>query len=166
MKDPNLQAKRNLFNALFFTFSELVEDPDVSFVAHENLHFASLKDTIHPSVKGLSTLARNRGRHIHNLFPISSPVTNAMEEVYATAGMVKINEHAMLNGISMYFPNGLKGDNTGWIKDKKGFPKRCIGTEISCNHKVLNKSCVIVGDFSAHALKWENGCTSVTCIVL
>ena len=33
--------------------------------------------------------------------PISSPVTNAMEEVYATAGMVKINEHTMLNGISV-----------------------------------------------------------------
>ena len=70
VKDSNLQAKRELFNALFFffSFSELVEDPNISFVAHENLHFTSLKDTIHPSMKGSSILARNLGRHIHNLF--------------------------------------------------------------------------------------------------
>ena len=66
VKDPNLQAKRDLFNAL--VCSELVENPDVSFAAHENLHFASLKDTIYPSSKGLSVLSRNLGRHIHNLF--------------------------------------------------------------------------------------------------
>ena len=66
VKDTNLQAKRDLFNAL--VCSELVENPDVSFVAHENLHFASLKDTIYPSIKGLSVLSRNLGRHIHNLF--------------------------------------------------------------------------------------------------
>ena len=66
VKDSNLQAKRELFNAL--VFSELVEDPNISFVAHENLHFTSLKDTIHPNMKGSSIIARNLGRHIHNLF--------------------------------------------------------------------------------------------------
>ena len=37
MKDSNLQAKREIFNALVFLFyfsSELVEDPNISFVAH------------------------------------------------------------------------------------------------------------------------------------
>ena len=67
VKDSNLQAKRELFNALVF-FSELVEDPNISFVAHENLHFTSPKDTIHPNMKGSSVIARNLGRHIHNLF--------------------------------------------------------------------------------------------------
>ena len=66
VKDPNLQAKRDLSNAL--VCSELVENPDVSFVAHENLHFASLKDTIHPNMKGSSIIARNLGSHIHTLF--------------------------------------------------------------------------------------------------
>ena len=66
VKDSNLQAKRELFNTL--VFSELVEDPNISFVAHENLHFTSLKDTIHPNMKGSSVIARNLGRHIHNLF--------------------------------------------------------------------------------------------------
>ena len=66
MKDSNLQAKRELFNAL--VFSELVEDPNISFVAHENLHFTSPKDNIHPNMKGSSVIARNLGRHIHNLF--------------------------------------------------------------------------------------------------
>ena len=53
MKDSNLQAKRELFNALvffflyfFIFFSELVEDPNISFVAHENLHFT---EGHHPS---------------------------------------------------------------------------------------------------------------------
>ena len=45
VKDPNLQVKRDLFNAL--VFSELVEETDVSFVAYENLHISFLKDTIH-----------------------------------------------------------------------------------------------------------------------
>ena len=66
VKDSNLQAKRELFNAL--VFSELLEDPNISFVVHENLHFTSLKDTIHPNMKGSSILARNLGRHIYNLF--------------------------------------------------------------------------------------------------
>ena len=43
---------------------------------------------------------------------ISSPVTNAMEEVYVTTAMVKISEQTTLNIISVYFPNGPKGDNT------------------------------------------------------
>ena len=47
--------------------------------------------------------------------PISSPVTNAMEEVYATIAMVKINEQTTLNVISVYFPNGPKGHNTDCI---------------------------------------------------
>ena len=52
MKDSNLQAKREIFNALVFLFfiflffSELVEDPNISFVAHENLHFT---EGHHPS---------------------------------------------------------------------------------------------------------------------
>ena len=51
VKAPDLQAKRDLSNAL--VCSELVENPDVSFVAHENLHFASLKDTIRlPILRG------------------------------------------------------------------------------------------------------------------
>ena len=41
--------------------------------------------------------------------PISSPVTNAMEEVYATTAMVKINEQTTLNVISVYFP--LNGEH-------------------------------------------------------
>ena len=59
--------------------------------------------------------------------PISSPVTNALEEIYATTAMVKINEQTTLNVISVYFPNGPKGDNTDWIKDKKGFPQKVHG---------------------------------------
>ena len=66
VKDSNLQAKRELSTHLFF--SELVENPNILFVAHENLHFTSLKDNIHPNMKGSSILARNLGRHIHNLF--------------------------------------------------------------------------------------------------
>ena len=79
--------------------------------------------------------------------PISSTVTNALEEIYATTAMVKINEQTTLNIISVYFPNGPKGDNTDWLKDIA----------------LTNKSYVIVGDFNAHAPFWENGCTSVTC---
>ena len=79
--------------------------------------------------------------------PISSPVTNAMEEVYATTAMVKINEQTTLNVISVYIPNGPKGDSTDWIKDIA----------------LSNKNYVIAGDFNAHAPFWENGCTSVTC---
>ena len=79
--------------------------------------------------------------------PISSPVTNAMEEVCATTAMVKMNEQITLNVISVYFPNGTKGDNTNWLKDIA----------------LSNKSCVIVGDFNVHAHLGGNGCTSVTC---
>ena len=61
--------------------------------------------------------------------------------------MVKINEQTTLNIISVYFPNGPKGDNTDWLKDIA----------------LSNKSYVIMGDFNAHAPFWENGCTSVTC---
>jgi len=74
---------------------------------------------------------------------ISSSVTNALEEIYATTAMVKINEQTTLNVISVYFPNGPKGDNTDWLKD--------IAPS--------NKSYVIVGDINAHAPFWENGCT-------
>ena len=49
--------------------------------------------------------------------PISSPVTNALEEIYATTAVVEINEQTTLNIISVYFPNGPKGDNTDWLKD-------------------------------------------------
>ena len=52
-----------------------------------------------------------------------------------------------LNVISVYFPNGPKGDITDWLKDIA----------------LSNKSYVFVGDFNAHAPFWENGCTSVTC---
>ena len=79
--------------------------------------------------------------------PISSPVTNALEEIYAITAMVKINEQTKLNDISVYFSNGPKGDNTDWLKDIA----------------LSNKSYVIVGDFNAHAPFGENGCTSVTC---
>ena len=70
-----------------------------------------------------------------------------MEEVYATTVMVKINEKTTLNVISVYFPNGPKGDNTDWIKDIA----------------LSNKNYVTVGDFNAHAHFRENGCTSLTC---
>jgi len=79
--------------------------------------------------------------------PISSPVTNAMEEVCATTAMVKMNEQITLNVISVCFPNGTKGDNTNWLK--------VIA--------LSNKRCVIVADFNAHAHFGGNGCTSVTC---
>ena len=59
--------QRESFSTHLF-FSELVENPNISFVAHENLHFTPLKDTIHPNMKGSSVIARNLGRHIHNLF--------------------------------------------------------------------------------------------------
>ena len=36
VKDPSLQAKRDRFNSL--VFAELVEEPEVSFVAHDNLY--------------------------------------------------------------------------------------------------------------------------------
>ena len=48
---------------------------------------------------------------VHTI-PISSTVTNALEEIYATTAMVKINEQTTLNVISVYFPNGPKVDNT------------------------------------------------------
>ena len=67
--------------------------------------------------------------------PISSPVTNAMEEVYTTTAVVKINEQTTLNVISVYFPKGPEGDNTNWLKDIA----------------LSNKRYVIVGDFNAHA---------------
>ena len=79
--------------------------------------------------------------------PISSPFPDTLEEIYATTAMVKINEQTTLNIISVYFPNGPKGDNTDWLKDIA----------------LSNKSYVIMGDFNAHAPFWENGCTSVTC---
>ena len=47
---------------------KLVEDPDVSFVAHENLYFTLSKNTIHPKNNSSSILAGNLDRHIHNLF--------------------------------------------------------------------------------------------------
>ena len=47
----------------------------------------------------------------------------------------------------MYFSNGPKGDNTGWIKDIV----------------LSNKNYAIVGEFNVYAPFWENGCTSVTC---
>ena len=65
--------------------------------------------------------------------PISSPVTNAMEEAYATTVMVKINEQTTLDIISVSFPNGPKGDSTDWLKDIV----------------LSNKSYVVVGDFHA-----------------
>ena len=67
--------------------------------------------------------------------PISSPVTNALEEIYAITAMVKINEQTKLNDISVYFSNGPKGDNTDWLKDIA----------------LSNKRYVILGDFNAHA---------------
>ena len=79
--------------------------------------------------------------------PISSPVTNTLEEIYATTAMVKINEQTTLNVISVYFPNRPKGDNTDWLKD------------IALSNKIY----VIVGDFNAQAPFRENGCTPVTC---
>ena len=72
--------------------------------------------------------------------PVSSPVTNATEEVCATTAMVKMTEQITLNVISVYFPNGTKGDKTDWLKDIA----------------LSNKSCVIVGDFNAHAHFWGN----------
>ena len=71
----------------------------------------------------------------------------SLKEIYATIAIVKINEQTTLNVISVYFPNGPKGDNTDWLKDIA----------------LSNKSYVIVGDFNTHAPFWENGCTSVTC---
>ena len=59
--------QRESFSTHLF-FPELVENPNISFVAHENLHFTPLKDTIHPNMKGSSVIARNLGSHIHNLF--------------------------------------------------------------------------------------------------
>jgi len=50
---------------------------------------------------------------------ISSPITNTLEEIYATTAMVKINEQTTFNVISVYFPNGPQGDNTDWLKDIK-----------------------------------------------
>jgi len=47
----------------------------------------------------------------------------------------------------VYFSNGPKGDNTGWIKDIV----------------LSNKNYAIVGEFNVYAPFWENGCTSVTC---
>ena len=58
------------FSTHLFSFSELVEDPDVYFMAHENPHLASLKDTIHPKMKGSSILAGNIGRHVFGV-PVS-----------------------------------------------------------------------------------------------
>ena len=60
------------FSTHLFSFSELVEDPDVYFMAHENPHLASLKDTIHPKMKGSSILAGNLGRHV---FGVRYPMT-------------------------------------------------------------------------------------------
>ena len=64
--------------------------------------------------------------------------------------MIKINQQTTLNHvISVYFPNGLKGDNTDWLKDIA----------------LSNKSYVMVGDFNARAPFGENGCTSVIDIL-
>ena len=66
VKDSNLQAKREFFNALF---SFLLNWWKIQ-ISHLWLMktYTSLKDTIHPNMKGSSILARNLGRHIHNLF--------------------------------------------------------------------------------------------------
>ena len=98
------------------------------------------------NTKKVQTAIYIRSDFVHTI-PISSTVTNALEEIYATIAMVKINKQTTLNVISVYFPNEPKGDNKDWRKDIA----------------LSNKSCVIVGDFNAHAPFWENGCTSVTC---
>ena len=80
--------------------------------------------------------------------PISSPITSVMEEAYATTVMVKINEQNTLDIVSVYFPNGPKGDNTDWLKD---IP-------------LSNKSYVIMGDFNAHQYSFEGKRTYImTC---
>ena len=49
--------------------------------------------------------------------PILIPVTNVMQEVYATTAMVKINEQTTLSVISVYFQMDQKvTTNTGWTK--------------------------------------------------
>ena len=70
--------------------------------------------------------------------PISSPVT---EKVFGTTAFVKLNEQTTLNVISVYFPNGPKGDNVDWLKDIA----------------LSNKSYVIVGDFNTRAPFGEDG---------
>ena len=66
VKDSNLQAKRELFNALVVVFLNWWKIQ----ISHLWLMktYTSLKDIIHPNMKGSSVIARNFGRHIHNMF--------------------------------------------------------------------------------------------------
>ena len=54
------------------------------------------------NTKKVQTAIYIRSDRVYTI-PISSPVTNALEEIYATTAMVKINEQTTLN---MYFLNG------------------------------------------------------------
>ena len=64
----DLEVKRVAFNAL--NKAELLNEPNVSFISHENLDALSWKymqrDGIHPTRDGSSVLAVNIGRHIRN----------------------------------------------------------------------------------------------------
>ena len=67
-KQEDLRAKRELFNA--HTFAAFHRNEKVSFISHENLSLSrsTMRDAVHPSVRGSSILAGNIGRHLHSIF--------------------------------------------------------------------------------------------------
>ena len=77
----------------------------------------------------------------------TSPLRNVTGDVYTSGAEVKINEQTTLNVLSVYLPNGPKGDNTDRLK----------------NIALSNKKWLILGDFNAPAPFWEKGCATVTC---
>jgi hypothetical protein len=64
-RDTALQAKRDLFNA--YVFARLMDEKNVTFLAHENLFASSMRDSIHPNAKGASVLATNIGRYLESV---------------------------------------------------------------------------------------------------
>jgi hypothetical protein len=64
-RDSCLQASRDLFNA--FVFSDLKDEPAISFVSHESLRAHAMRDSIHPNQRGSFFLARNIGQHLEGL---------------------------------------------------------------------------------------------------
>ena len=67
-RDPNLEVKRNLFNALIT--AELFDSKLITTVSHDNLitNKNYMGDTIHPNRRGTSVLAGNIGRALRDLF--------------------------------------------------------------------------------------------------
>lgn len=83
VKDPELLAKRDFFNAVLFREVLGMKDRFVTFINHDQLIDPLLRgrDGIHPNQRGSDVLTRNLGRHIHSLL-WQSPRRSARNHVF------------------------------------------------------------------------------------